>query len=230
MSMSVQTMRGVTPRGQGTSGTTAPSSSAPGTGSRRGTGQREGPTPKKHQEPASLCGNVELPPGIPKFNLTIEQELEILERLETRNYIRGGGLYQFLPNDDTSSGTEVPKPKCKQNLMGAFESEMEHLRVTASTLHNDSVMPISEMWNQDPAKLQGLATRSNGDSSLDKVDDLEGDEIPEHCKKLDELMLQMDNYKKLVNDAVSAVFEARFAELFPQGMRNVIILSLILDS
>lgn len=43
------------------------------------------------------AGFLPVPARHPRLNLTAEQELDIMERVETGNYIKGAGLHQFLP-------------------------------------------------------------------------------------------------------------------------------------
>ncbi|ODM97313.1 hypothetical protein Ocin01_09363 [Orchesella cincta] len=70
-------------------------------------GPRRGNTPSKTEAP-------QLP--VPRF--TAAQKLAILDRLENRNFIRGGGLEQF--RDEFNLDGKSKGNACKQNLATAF--------------------------------------------------------------------------------------------------------------
>lgn len=67
----------------------------------------------------------------------------------------------------------------------------------------------------DALEASGLS--SPGPEPEENGNEKDGYELPVHLKKLDELMNSVDDYRRLMDQAVEAVFEARFAELLPQN-------------
>jgi hypothetical protein len=230
----------------------------------------------------------ERPPGVPKLNLTVEEELEILDRLEKGDFTFEGGWAQFLPNmkknDNDGNHNTHGKPKYQQNLLGAFNTEQQRMmevmedegmtsRIVESIIiiigvliNNDSQSQngdsptmgnlVSSSMLPEPDDGSSISQDCNSKSlrmthadhiegrfveslqetlvlkedeeedgeesdSSDNDGDEDGIELPEYLKQLDKNMKSMDDYKVLMHRTVEAVFEKKFAEIFPEPESNV---------
>ncbi|OXA55206.1 uncharacterized protein LOC110848793 [Folsomia candida] len=129
--------------------------------------------------------------ALPKLDLSPEEELQILERLESGDWTPAAGWAQFLdPIHAKRANTRTPEQTSCRNLSAKFAS----VDYSSSTI--TSGFPPQDEDDEE--------TYSGPDPDL-----------PLWMTRLDEIMQAVDNYKVIMERTTKAMVDAHFAKNFP---------------
>lgn len=183
---------------------------------------RRGFTPRSAAKTKVVGGGITVKP-----KLTAQQQLDIIQRLETGNFQKGVGLSQFY--QEYSNG--AAKLPCKQNLFASFASE-DPIACSTRNYGNgicgsmESLISVGTSIISSSTAVEGIdVTSLEVPVPTGQIPETEEyHSLPDYIKLLDKILLERENYCRRLEELADIRCAAKFEELLPQEKMGAFLL------